>query len=100
MLARPLVLRLSGAGGGPPLRFRVTAGFDYKKRANRCEYVRARLVARRPRAAGPRRNSRADGAGILTSMIRVRRAVELGEGVSRVAAGSAVEFLPFSEVIP
>ncbi len=99
MLARPLVLRLSGAVAAPPLRFRVTAGFDYKKRANRCEYVRARLV--RGAAGGwtaekfPR-----DGAGILTSMIESDGLVELGEGVSRVAAGSAVEFLPFSEVIP
>ncbi len=99
MLARPLVLRLAGAVAAPPLRFRVTAGFDYKKRSNRCEYVRARLV--RGAAGGwtaekfPR-----DGAGILTSMIESDGLVEIGEGVSRVAAGSPVEFLPFSEVIP
>lgn len=99
LLARPLVLRLSGAVAvPPPRRFRVTAGFDYKKRANRCEYVRARLV-RGAEGGWVAEKFPRDGAGILTSMIESDGLVEIGEGVARVAAGAMVDFLPFSEVI-
>ncbi len=98
MLARPFVLRLSGAADSAPRRFRVRAGFDYKKRSNRCEFVRARL--QRSEDGGwvalkfPR-----DGAGILSSMVESDGLVEIGEGISRLEPGTAVEFLPFSEVI-
>jgi molybdopterin molybdotransferase len=98
LLARPLVLRLSGAAVTPPQRFRVTAAFDHKKRSNRCEYLRARLV--RDSASGLRAEKfPRDGAGILSSMIESDGLVEIGEGVSRVAPGDAVEFLPFSELL-
>jgi molybdopterin molybdotransferase len=98
ILARPLVLRLSGAEVEPPRRFRVAAGFDYKKRANRCEYVRARLE---PAAAGGWRARKfpRDGAGILSSMVESDGLCEIGEGVSRVAPGDVVDFIPFSEVM-
>jgi molybdopterin molybdotransferase len=97
LLARPLVLRLSGATVTPPHRFRVTAGFDYKKRSNRREYVRARL---RHDGDGLRAEKfPRDGAGILSSMIESDGLVEIGEGVSRLAPGDAVDFLPFSELL-
>jgi molybdopterin molybdotransferase len=98
LLTRPLVLRLSGAEDSPPLRFKVTAGFEYKKRSNRCEFVRARLVRAEDGGWVAEKFPR-DGAGILSSMIESDGLVEIGEGVSRLAAGSAVDFLPFSEVI-
>lgn len=97
LLARPLVLRLSGADDAPPRLFRVTAGFAYDKKGSRTEYVRARL---KPGESGwvaekfPR-----DGAGILTSMVESDGLVQIPEGLSHVELGSAVEFLPFSEVI-
>jgi molybdopterin molybdotransferase len=97
ILARPLILRLSGAVDVAPRRFRVVAGFEHKKRSNRREYVRARLettaegwVARKfPR----------DGAGILSSMVESDGLVEIGEGISATKPGDVVDFLPFSEVI-
>jgi molybdopterin molybdotransferase len=97
MLTRPLVLRLAGAADTVPRRFRVAAGFDYNKRSNRCEYVRVRLergddgwVARKfPR----------DGAGILSSMVESDGLAEIGEGISRVELGAAIDFIPFSEVM-
>ncbi len=97
ILARPLILRMSGAVEVAPHRFRVLAGFEHKKRSNRREYVRARLegaaegwVARKfPR----------DGAGILSSMVESDGLVEIGEGISVTKPGDVVEFLPFSEVI-
>ena len=98
ILARPLVLRLSGAAPEPPRRFRVTAGFDYKKRANRCEYVRARLERGSDGGWVARKFPR-DGAGILSSMVESDGLAEIGEGISRVEPGMGVEFIPFSEVL-
>jgi molybdopterin molybdotransferase len=98
MLARPLVLRLSGAEPDPPRRFRVTAGFDYRKRSNRCEYVRARLERGADGGWLARKFPR-DGAGILSSMVESDGLAEIGEGISRIEPGMSVEFIPFSEVL-
>ncbi|MGA2087541.1 MAG: gephyrin-like molybdotransferase Glp [Stellaceae bacterium] len=98
LLARPLILILSGAEDAPPRLYRVASGFSYEKKGSRTEYLRARLkrggdgfwVAEKfPR----------DGAGILTSMVESDGLVQIGEGVSHVELGSPVDFLPFSEVI-
>ena len=43
ILARPLILRLAGAATAPPLTFPVQAGFAYRKKAGRREYLRASL---------------------------------------------------------
>jgi molybdopterin molybdotransferase len=99
LLTRPLVLRLAGAVAlPPPRRFPVTSGFAHKKRANRCEFVRARLV---PGAEGGWTAERfpRDGAGILSSMVESDGLVEIGEGIARIEPGQSVDFLPFSEVI-
>ena len=98
ILARPLVLRLSGAEPTAPRRFRVAAGFDYKKRSNRCEYVRARLERGADGGWVARKFPR-DGAGILSSMVESDGLAEIGEGVSRVEPGASIEFIPFSEVM-
>ena len=98
ILARPLVLRLSGAETPPPRRFRVVAGFDYKKRSNRCEYVRARLEPGEDGGWVARKFPR-DGAGILSSMVDADGLAEIGEGISRVEPGMSVAFIPFSEVL-
>ena len=98
ILTRPLVQRLAGAAVTQPRRFRVTAGFDYKKRANRCEYVRARLERGGDGGWLAQKFPR-DGAGILTSMVESDGLAEIGEGVSRVEPGMSVDFIPFSEVL-
>ncbi len=97
MLARPLLLRLAGGTELEPRRYRVRAGFDYKKKKDRREFVRARLE---PGADGvpvaakfPR-----DGAGILSSMVESDGLVQLPEDVTRLTAGAMVDFLPFSEL--
>ena len=99
LLTRPLVLRLAGAVAvPPPRRFPVTSGFAHKKRANRCEFVRARLV-RSTGGGWTAEKFPRDGAGILTSMVESDGLVEIGEGISRIEPGQSVDFLPFSEVI-
>jgi molybdopterin molybdotransferase len=92
-LARPLLLRLSGASVAEPRRFEVRAGFAYKKKAERREYVRARLEE------GVARKFPRDGAGILSSMVESDGLVVLDETATTVAPGDAVTFVPFAELL-
>jgi len=97
VLGRPLILRLAGAAAEPPLSFRVAAGFAYRKKAGRREYLRASLE--RDGANLIARRYPKDGAGILSSIVQSHGFVVLDETVSDLMPGAAVDFLPFSEVI-
>ncbi|MFP6740064.1 MAG: gephyrin-like molybdotransferase Glp [Alphaproteobacteria bacterium] len=95
--ARPLILRLAGATEVEPVLYRVRADFDHKKKLDRREWVRARLV---PQADGglaavkfPR-----EGAGILSSLVGSDGLVELPEDMTALTSGTMVDFLPFNEV--
>ena len=95
--ARPAILRLAGAADAAPKTFPVRAGFDYRKKVSRREWLRVILhkgedgmpyVTKFPR----------DGAGILSSMVGADGLLELPEDLARVEEGAMVDFLPFSEV--
>lgn len=97
-LVRPMLLRMMGGRDLSPPHYRVQAAFDYKKKKNRREWVRARLE---PGGNGqwqavkfPR-----DGAGILSSLVETDGLVELPEDMTRLEAGSFVDFLPYREVL-
>jgi molybdopterin molybdotransferase len=96
-VARPLIQRLAGAEATPPILFRVRAGFSYKKKLNRREYVRVRLETNASAAHVARKYER-DGAGILSSMVFADGLVELSETVTSINEGDLVDYLPFSEV--
>jgi molybdopterin molybdotransferase len=98
LLARPLILRLQGASALAPRLYRVAAGFDHKKKASRAEFLRARLERGADGGWVARKYPR-DGAGILSSLVAADGLVAIGEGVTSVAPGMAVDFLPFSEVL-
>jgi molybdopterin molybdotransferase len=97
VLARPLVLRLAGAAPSPPRLFSVPAGFPYRKKLGRREYLRASLEREGDTVVAVKYPS--DGAGILSSIVRSDGLVILEEAVSELAVGSMVDFLPFSEVL-
>lgn len=106
ILARPLILRLAGAAVTPPLTFPVQAGFAYRKKAGRREYLRASIErgdgahgngANNGGAAIARRFPR-DGAGILSSIVQSQGFAVINESVTQVAPGQMLDFLPFSEV--
>ena len=97
--ARPAILRLAGAAGADaaPKTFPVRAGFAYRKKVSRREWLRVSLhtdeagmpyVTKFPR----------DGAGILSSMVGSDGLLELPEDLAAVEEGAMVDFLPFSEV--
>ncbi|MFQ5985294.1 MAG: gephyrin-like molybdotransferase Glp [Alphaproteobacteria bacterium] len=96
-LVRPLVLRLSGCSQVTPILYRVPADFEHKKKRNRREWVRARLVARPDGGVAAEKFAR-QGAGILSSMVASDGLVELPEDMTHLKPGTLVDFLPFSEV--
>jgi molybdopterin molybdotransferase len=93
-LARPLVLRLGGAAPEPLPRFAARAGFGYRKKAGRREYVRVRLEAGLPLPVA--RKFERDGAGLLSSLTESDAFAELDEAVLAVAPGDTVVVLPFA----
>ena len=96
-IARPILLRLMGVADEAPSLFPVRAGFTYKKKPGRREYVRATLVRAADGVMTAVKHPR-DGAGILSSMVESNGLVELPEEATRVEPGMIVDFLPFSEV--
>tara|TARA_R110001592_G_scaffold169679_4_gene406303 strand:- start:7 stop:1272 length:1266 start_codon:yes stop_codon:yes gene_type:complete len=97
LIARPLVMMLSGAAETDAPRFPVKAGFAYKKKTGRREWARAKLV--RNGGGMPVAEKRhSSGAGILTSMVDADGLVELPEDLTELAEGATVDFLPFREV--
>ncbi|MFQ6016801.1 MAG: gephyrin-like molybdotransferase Glp [Kiloniellaceae bacterium] len=96
-IVRPMIIRLMGGTGLAPRHFRVRAGFAYKKKKDRREWVRARLEP--DGAAGWRAvKFPRDGAGILSSMVESEGLIELPEDMTALEPGTMVDFLPFSEV--
>jgi molybdopterin molybdotransferase len=94
---RPIALLLAGARAEPPLRMPVRAGFAYRKKPGRLEYVRAMLrVAEGGLVAEkfPR-----EGAGLLSSLAQTDGLVELGLDATGVAPGDAVPFLPWKAML-
>ena len=91
-------MRLGGATEISPAVYRVTAGFAYKKKLDRREYVRARLEDT-PDGTVRAQKHGASGAGVLSSLVGADGLVELPEDMTEIEAGSTVDFLPFSEVL-
>ena len=74
----------------------VRAGFAYKKRTGRTEFVRVHLA---PDAAGGMpvvRKFEREGAGIISSLTEASGMAILGEDVAAVAPGDVIGFVPFS----
>src|SRR5579864_9084413 len=98
VLARPLILRLAGATETAPRSFLALAGFAYRKKPGRREYLRARLEPGLEGAWIAQKFPR-DGAGILSSMVDSDGLVVLDETATDIVPGTSVPFLPFREVI-
>lgn len=93
-VARPILLALMGATASEPLRYRVPAAFEHRKKRERREYLRVRLQRQADGSVAAVKFPR-DGAGILTSLVEADGLVELPEAMTRLEPGSMVDFLPF-----
>lgn len=94
-VVKVLLRRLSGARAPAPVPLPVRAGFAYKKKKDRREYVR---VALRRAADGELEAIKhpQDGAGILTSLTQTDGLLEFPEETTAVAPGDRVGFLSYA----
>jgi molybdopterin molybdotransferase len=98
MVARPILLKLAGGRLRPPAGYPVRAGFAWRKKAGRREFLRVHLE---PGEDGEPRAIRfpRDGAGILSSLTAADGLAVLPEPTTAVAPGDRVSFIPFEGIL-
>ena len=86
-----------GATADELQRFPVKAGFDYKKKTGRREYVRVALST----DAGTLIAHKAgrEGAGILSSLVAADGLLEIRDDITSLSKGDLVDYLPLKEVM-
>lgn len=97
-VVRPIVLALAGAAPEPLVPMPVRAGFSYRKKIARREYVRVFLRKAADGALEAVKFPR-EGAGLLSSLVDTDGLVELGEDVTLVEPGQTVGFLSYSNLL-
>jgi molybdopterin molybdotransferase len=94
-VVRPLLLRLSGATVSPLVPQAVRAGFDYKKKAGRREYVRVTLRRGADGVLEAQKYPR-EGAGIITSLTETDGLAELDEDMVEIEKGTPIGFYAYA----
>jgi molybdopterin molybdotransferase len=94
-VVRPLLLRLAGATARPLVPLPVRAGFSYRKKKGRREYVRVKLRAGADGVLEAIKHPQ-EGAGVITSLTETDGLVELGEEITLVETGASVGFIPYA----
>jgi molybdopterin molybdotransferase len=97
-VVRPLLLRLAGALPEPLTAMPVRAGFPYRKKTGRREYVRVKLKVRADGEIEAIKHPQ-DGAGVITSLTQTDGLLELPEDVTTIEAGATVGFLSYATLI-
>jgi molybdopterin molybdotransferase len=93
-IVRPLIAALRGEIFRPAQPLPVRAGFHYRKKFGRREYVRVTLTRDLDGEVTAHKHP-IEGAGVLTSLTRSHGLVELGETVRTIAPGDRVGFIDF-----
>lgn len=99
LLGRPMVQHLAGMNVVAPRRHAVVLGFDYKKKAGRREFVRARLDGTDDTGVPVVEKHGRSGAAIISSLVGADGFIDLDEEATQIKAGTIVRFLPFDEVL-
>ena len=94
-IVRPLLLRLAGAAPEPLIALPVTAGFAYRKKKGRREYVRVSLTRRADGRYEAVKHPQ-DGAGVISSLTATDGLAELADDVTEIAPGQTIGFIPYS----
>ena len=97
-VVRPLLLRLAGGNIEPILALPVRAGFDYKKKKDRREYVRVALK-RAPDGVMEAFKHPQEGAGVITSLTETDGFAELREDIVAVKKGESIGFISYAALI-
>lgn len=94
-VVRPLLLRLAGATPEPLIALPVKAGFPYRKKKGRREYVRVSLTRLADGSYEAHKHPQ-DGAGVISSLTATDGLAELSDDVTEIAKGEMIGFLPYS----
>jgi molybdopterin molybdotransferase len=98
VIARSVILMLSGASITEAPRYPVRIGFDYEKKLGRKEWIRVRLKLDDAGSLTAYK-IHSSGSGVLTSLVDADGLLELNEKMVVVNIGQTVNFLPFNEVV-
>lgn len=97
-IVRPLIAALAGEPVRRATARPVRAGFAYKKKPARTEFVRVHLDAGDDLVPVARKFAR-DGAGIISSLTETEGLVELEADRTAVAPGDLLAFTSFAEMV-
>ncbi len=96
-VVRAVIAALAGESYAPPRFLPVTAGFDYKKKPGRIEFLRVSLS---DEPEGPLASRYpVEGAGIISSLAAADGIARLPLESTGVRAGDRLEFLPFAALL-
>jgi len=95
---RALVLRLAGSAEEDPLAFRLPAGFGYKKRAGRRDYLLG-VVERDGTGVSSINLFERQGAAMLSAITQTQGFVAIDEDVEHVRPGDLVDFIPHESLL-
>jgi len=93
-VVRPLMLRLSGALPEPVMALPVRAGFSYRKKKGRREYVRVTLRGMADGGVEAIKYAQ-EGAGVISSLTETDGLAELSEDTTEVKPGATIGFLSY-----
>lgn len=97
-VVRPLLAAMAGGRLDPVVAFPVRAGFAYRKKEGRREYVRVLLEKDGEGRLFARKHPR-EGAGVITSLTETDGLVELEEDRRTVEPGEIVGFIPYAALL-
>ena len=96
MVARPMILLMSGRSDIDVPRYLAQADFSLERRAGRLEWMRGNLE---PGNDGPALVNifSSQGSGILSSMVAANGFVEIPADTTSIKKGDMLNFIPFNE---
>lgn len=97
LVARPLVLRLMGIKDTAVRPYTVEAGFAFRHKPGRREWLRARVRSEAGKLVAEK--FLAEGSGVLSSMVWSDGLVEVPEDAGDLAPGDSVAYIPYAEVL-
>lgn len=96
-IVRPMIAQLAGATLPPLYPMIARAGFKYKKKKDRREYVR--VVVSYGEGAYVARKFPQDGAGVITSLTETDGLAELAEDVTSIEPGDEIRVYPYAQLL-
>jgi molybdopterin molybdotransferase len=98
VVGRRLIHRLQGRSPSPPVRYRLPAAFDFRKKAGRQEFIRAWIEVDSEGCPQVHRYA-AQGSGVLSSLVRAEGLVDIPADTTAIVPGEMVDYLPLTDAL-